>query len=372
MLPLTLLAACADRDSFTHPATEPSADDLVSASSAVGAVYLQSNNAAGNTVLSFPRAPDGTLGSPMRFSTGGLGSGSGLGNQGALAFADRERLLYVVNAGSDEVTGFRVGTAGLERIGTWSSGGDLPLSLAVSGRRLYVLHDGDASTVTGFTIGAGGALHSIPGAERVLPDPTPDVAQVAASPDGKRLVVTEKAANTIVTFTIRGNGTLGPPVETASAGMTPFGFAFDPRGRLIVSEAAGGAPNASALSSYRRSMGAWSVITPSAGTTETAACWVAVTPDGRYAYTTNTGSASISGYRVRNDGSLRLLDRDGVTAATGAGPLDLAFNRNGKYVYSLNGVGRSLSAFRVKDDGSLVPIATVSGLPATANGLIAR
>jgi DNA-binding beta-propeller fold protein YncE len=161
-------------------------------------------------------------------------------------------------------------------------------------------------------------------------------------------------------------------VETASAGMTPFGFAFDRKGRLIVSEAAGGAPDASSLSSYGRSPGAWNVITASAATTETAACWVAVTPNGRYAYTTNTGSASISGYRVGHDGALVLLDPDGVTAATGAGPLDLAFNRNGKLVYSLNGMGQSLSAFRVKDDGSLVPIATVSGLPATANGLVAQ
>lgn len=373
ILPLALIAAaCSDRDGVTDPALAPTADELASGRRAVGAVYLQSNKAEGNAVLRFPRAPDGTLGSPVRFGTGGLGSGSSLGNQSALALADRGRFLYVVNAGSDEVTGFRVGSAGLDRIGTWPSGGDLPLSLAVTGRRLYVLHDGVASTVTGFTIGSQGDLEPINGAERVLPNAAPDVAQVAASPDGRWLVVTEKAANTIVTFNIRRNGTLGPPVETPSAGMTPFGFAFDLRGRLIVSEAVGGAPDASALSSYRRSAGAWSVVTASAGTTETAACWVVVTPDGRYAYTTNTGSASISGYRVRHDGSIALLDPDGVTAVTGAGPLDLAFNRNGKYVYALNGMGRSLSAFRVKNDGSLVPIGAVSGLPATANGLVAQ
>ena len=371
MLPLALAAsaACADRDAVTEPAAGPASGDLASGRRGTGAVYLQTNDATGNAVVMFPRAPDGALGDPVSFETGGLGSGAGLGNQGALALAERGRMLYVVNAGSDEVTGFRVGPAGLDRIGTWPSGGDLPLSLAVTGGRLYVLHDGAASTLTGFAIGPHGELEPIPGAERVLPNAAPDVAQVAASPDGRSLVVTEKAANTIVTFSIRGNGSLGPPVETASAGMTPFGFAFDPRGRLIVSEAAGGVPGASALSSYRQSAGTWSVITASAGTTETAACWVAVTPDGRFAYTTNTGSASISGYRVRHDGSLVLLDPDGVTATTGAGPLDLAFSRNGKLVYSLNGTGRSLSAFRKKDDGSLVPIATVTGLPATANGL---
>jgi 6-phosphogluconolactonase (cycloisomerase 2 family) len=320
----------------------------------------------------FPRAADGTLDSPISFGTGGVGSGMGLGNQGALALADGGRLLYVVNAGSDEISGFRVGPAGLDLIGVWPSGGDLPLSLALTGRRLYVVHDGAVSTVTGFTVGPHGALDPIAGADRVLPNPTPDVAQIGASPDGARLVVTEKAANTIVTFAIGADGALGDPVETASVGMTPFGFAFDRRGTLIVSEAAGGAADASALSSYRPAGAGWGAVTASAGTTETAACWVAVSPDGKYAYATNTGSASISGYRVDHDGSLTLLDGDGVTAATGAGPLDLAFSRNGRYVYSLNGAGGSLSAFRVEADGSLVPIATVSGLPATANGLVAR
>ena len=235
MMPLALAAtaACADRDSITDPAAQASADDLAAGRTS-GAVYLQSNDAAGNAVVMFPRAPDGTLGSPVPFGTGGLGTGSSLGNQGALTLSEGGRLLYVVNAGSDEVTGFRVGPAGLDRIGTWPSGGDLPLSLTLTGRRLYVLHDGAASTVTGFTVGPQGQLAPIPGAERALPNAAPDVAQVAASPDGERLVVTEKAANTIVTFSIGANGTLGPPVETPSAGMTPFGFAFDRRGRLIV------------------------------------------------------------------------------------------------------------------------------------------
>jgi 6-phosphogluconolactonase len=365
-------AACSDRDGVTDPVASSSSSDVASGLPASGAVYLQTNAAAGNAVLMFPRAADGTLGSPISFSTGGLGSGTGLGNQGALALADGGRLLYVVNAGSDEISGFRVGSAGLDLIGVWPSGGDLPLSLALTDRRLYVAHDGAASTVTGFTVGPSGALEPIAGAERTLPNPAPDVAQIGASPDGTRLVVTEKAANTIVTFAIGPDGALGDPVQTASVGMTPFGFAFARRGTLIVSEAAGGAADASALSSYRPSGTGWDAVTASAGTTETAACWVAVTPNGKYAYTTNTGSASISGYLLGHDGSLTLLDADGVTAATGAGPLDLAFSRNGRYVYSLNGAGGSLSAFRIEADGSLVPVATVSGLPATANGLVAQ
>jgi len=50
-----------------------------------------------------------------------------------------------------------------------------------------------------------------------------------------------------------------------------------------------------------------------------------VTDDGGYAYIANAGSASITGYRINDDGSLALLNPDGITAATGGTtPVDLA------------------------------------------------
>jgi 6-phosphogluconolactonase (cycloisomerase 2 family) len=97
-----------------------------------------------------------------------------------------------------------------------------------------------------------------------------------------------------------------------------------------------------------------------------------ITGDGRFAYTSNTGSGTISGYRLSRAGELGLLDPDGVTATTMAGPIDLALTRNDRFLYSLDsGVG-AISAFRVKADGSLAPLAGASGLPAGANGLAAR
>ena len=44
-----------------------------------------------------------------------------------------------------------------------------------------------------------------------------------------------------------------------------------------------------------------------------------VTKNGRFAYTTNTGSGSISGYAVSADGGLTLLDADGHTGRNGPG-----------------------------------------------------
>jgi hypothetical protein len=113
-----------------------------------------------------------------------------------------------------------------------------------------------------------------------------------------------------------------------SSGQTPFGFAV--RGPdLIVTEAFGGATDASAASSYELNRdGNLEVISPTVATTETSACWVVVTGSGRFAYTANTGSGTISGYRLGTDGALTLLNADGVTGITGANssPADMTLS----------------------------------------------
>ncbi|HEX9894751.1 MAG TPA: beta-propeller fold lactonase family protein, partial [Gemmatimonadales bacterium] len=309
VLGLAICAACGG-DGVVSLDDAPDADVKVAAAEGAGAVFVASNGAAGNAVLVFGRAGDGALTPAISFPTGGLGTGTGLGNQGGLVLTRGDRLLYVVNAGSDEISAFRLTGSSLELLGTFPSGGDLPISLSISGDLLYVLNDGTTANVTGFRIGSDGGLTPIAGSSRALSAAAPDAAQVGFSPDGTRLVVTEKATNQLLTFPVLSDGTLGPAAVQPSAGPTPFGFGFDRRGTLITSEAFGGAPNASVLSSYRAGSGGWTAVTPLVATTETAACWVVVTPNGRFVYTTNTGSASVSGYAVGHDGSLTLLDPD--------------------------------------------------------------
>ena len=152
--------------------------------------------------------------------------------------------------------------------------------------------------------------------------------------------------------------------------MTPFGFAVDRRGHVLVSEAFGGAPNGSALSSYRLRRGRFQTISASVPTTETAACWVAFSGDGRFAYVTNTASNTISGYALSDRGELSLLVADGINGTTGKGPVDLATRPGLDYMYSLNSADGSISAFSVNPNGSLVAGATTSGLPVGSNGLV--
>jgi 6-phosphogluconolactonase (cycloisomerase 2 family) len=370
MLGLALCAACGDPALSPDTTADPSLS--VAGASGAGAVFVASNAANGNAVLVFSRSGNGTLSASGSYPTGGLGTGAGLGNQGGLALTQDDRLLYAVNAGSDEISAFRVGAHSLELLGTFPSGGDEPISLTISGNLLYVLNDGTDPNITGFRIGSTGNLTPLPGSTRALSAAVPDAAQVAFSTDGSRLVVTEKATNLLVTFPVNSDGTPGASVTQPSAGPTPFGFAFDKRGTLIVSEAFGGAADASVLSSYRAASSGWTAVSPLAATTETAACWVVVSPNGRFVYTTNTGSASVSGYRVGQDGSLQLLDPDGVAATTGAGPIDADISRNGRYLYTLNSGSGSIGAYGIGADGSLTALGETGGLPAGANGLVAH
>ena len=345
----------------------------------IGAVYTMSNAAEGNAVLVFDRNLVGKLTPAGEFDTGGLGTGTGLGNQGAVIIDPANRWLFVVNADSDDVSVFAVEEDGLTLVDREESGGERPISLTYSGNLLYVLNAGGvvgtADSITGFTVGANGVLTPIPGSTQSLSDANTDPAQISFNADGDVLVVTEKATNLIDTFTVDSNGVAGPANIYPSLGTTPFGFAIGKRDQVIVSEAAGGATDQSSVSSYRLGKdGSLAVISPSVGTTETAACWAIVSNDGRFAYTTNAGSGSISGYSIDFDGSLTLLDANGRTGNTGkdTGPLDMALSNDGRNLYVLNGRSDTIGVFAVKDQGGLVSLNSHNDVPASANGLAVR
>ena len=342
-----------------------------------GALYSLTNAVGGNAVVRFDRGADGSLTSGGTFATGGLGSGDGLGSQGSVTLSDDGRWLLAVNPGSDDLSLFAVrgnrggGGSSLALLDVVASGGDRPISVTVARNVVYVLNGGGAGNISGFTINRG-QLVPLPGSTRPLSGAGVAPAQVQFSPDSRMLVVTEKGTNRIDTYIVDRRGMANGPSVNASSGMTPFGFDIARNGTLIVSEAFGGAPDASALSSYRLGDGALDLVSGSVATTETAACWVTITDNGKYVYTTNTGSASVTGYAVGQDGSLTLLDADGKTGATGAMPIDIALSANSEFLYTLNNGSYSLSMFRVNADGSLTNLGELTGLAVGMVGLAAR
>ena len=369
------LAAC-DRDAdITDPNT--SIEQSRGADAAVDpdgsgrplAVYTITNQVSGNEVAVFARGTDGRLTPGGRFATGGTGTGAGLGSEGAVVLSDDGRRLFAVNAGSNDVSVFDVRSDGLALLSRTPSGGTRPISLTVQGRLLYVLNAGGAGNITGFGIGAGGQLEPIAGSTRALSGTATDPAEVAFSPDGSRLVVTEKATNLIDVYPVDDLGAAGARASSPSAGGTPFGFAFGSPGELVVSEAAG---SGSASSYDVERTGGLSLVSGSVPTHQGAPCWVVITGDRRFVYTGN-GAGSVTGFAFDRDGAIRALNADGATAVIPPGVNDIALSGGSRYLYALAVGGTpAIHAFRVQRDGQLEPLGSAAGLPAGTGGLAAR
>jgi len=337
-------------------------------SEAPGAVYTLTNSPAGNAVAVFDRAADGSLAAAGTFATGGLGTGAGLGSQGSIVVTRDGRHVLAVNAGSDSVSAFAVDRDGLDLLSTVPSGGARPTSVTERHGVVYVLNAG-SNTISGFTLGRDG-LATLAGSTRALSAGAAVPSQIQFAAHGRTLVVTERGSNTIDTFAVGRDGYAAAPVSTPSTGGAPFGFDFDNRDHLIVSDANAG-PGESAATSYDvEDDGTLSLITGPVLTHQGAACWLVVSKDGRYAYTANAGSGSISTFAIAHDGSLTLLGS--TQLGGGSRPLDVAVSDNGRYLYVLAAGFNGVLGFRIGDDGSLGPVASGRGLPDAAAGLAAR
>ena len=97
-----------------------------------------------------------------------------------------------------------------------------------------------------------------------------------------------------------------------------------------------------------------------------APCWIAATPDGRYAYAANAHNGTIAGYRIASDGALSFL---AVTSPDAYPLLDLAVAS--RYLYALDDGDGQILGFQVRPDGSLDALAGATGLPTSAAGLAA-
>jgi 6-phosphogluconolactonase (cycloisomerase 2 family) len=337
-----------------------------------GKVFTSTTAPGGNELLVLAPGDDG-LTVVAREATDGVGTGAGLGSQGAVTLSSDGRFVFVVNAASNTVSTFALTPRRAQLASVVASGGLMPTSVTESNGIVYVLNAGGAGNIAGFR-NVNGQLEPLPdGARPLSASGGTAPAQVGFGRDV--LVVTERATNRLVSYRASPNGIAGAPVVTPSSGVTPFGFAFDRRDRLVVSEAFGGAAGASAASSYKfdeRSPDVPLLVSASVPTLQTAACWVAITPDGRFAYTGNAGHSSLSSFRIGTDGSITLIAAAAGITGPNAGVTDLAVSRDGRHVYALAPRGQLIASFAVSHDGSLTQEASATGLPGTIAGLAAN
>jgi 6-phosphogluconolactonase len=370
---LVTLVACGDNGGVDLAPDSPPPEPDGPAAPAPNAVYVLSNEGDANRVVVYERGSDGSLAAGNAYATGGRGSAAGLGSQGSLVFDRDSDRMFAVNAGDNSVSMLALASDGsLELESTVASGGVHPVSVTVRGDLVYVVNGGDANTaanIAGFKI-ADGALSPISNASRALTAAQPVPAQISFSPDGTKVVVTEKGTNMIVTFPLT-DGIAGAPMVRRAVGDTPFGFAWSTGGQMIVSEAFGGAPGLGATSSYDLAVaGVLTAVSSTVESGQTAPCWVEVV--GGHAYVTNTGSDTVTAYTVTATGSLELDNVDGVAAASGDTPIDVAASIDGSHLYVLDAGSHAISSYAIAANGSLTRLPDLTGLAPSSVGIAAR
>jgi 6-phosphogluconolactonase len=343
------------------------------ASAVVGHVYVNDNTAGTNTIAAFDRHADGTLtpiaGSP--FAAGGAGTGSRIGSQGALQRSSDGRYLLAVDAGSNEISVLRIehdGSLAPVQGGVVSSNGVEPVSIAVHGRLVYVANAGDGgSNYTGFTLNAGGHLRPLAGSTVPLPDGS-SPGDVLFSGDGTRLLGVRVNTSLIDSFRVGPDGrlTAAPGSPFAAQGLGPFGSEFNPVDptQVFVSNAHDGAGNGTVSAFDVAADGTLTSIGASPFPDfQTAPCWVEISHDGRFLFTTNTASGSISRYAIAGDGSLVLLGSTPLATA-GAAPFDARLSPDGATLWVVE--AHAVAALAVDGGGLSELPSSPTPLPADA------
>ena len=375
-----------------------------------GWVFTATNNPKGNQVFVYKRGTDGKLTQTATVSTGGKGIASEppfgfpiVDSSGSINLTPDGKLLFVVNAGSNSITSFKVTNSGLKKVAVVGSNGKLPISLASSsGHLLYVVNEA-SQNISGWRFTPDGKLTSIKGSKEKLTAVTPkggkDKVGVAAGigfvNNGGVVAVTQRGLprtyGEIDTFLIDHNGAAGPSKPFATKGVAnPFGFS-SVGSYLLVSNAgfvatpSGAMPNPADFSQFTGSAATYKVsldgkvrFVKNVTSGGRAACWLIVTKNGRTAFAVNTlssgtpptggptsGKGAVASLSVGGNGQMKLLKQ--ADASPGF-PGDDALSHDDKYLYVddpsiIVPGGGHIEAYKLGSNGSMTRIQT---LPSTS------
>jgi 6-phosphogluconolactonase (cycloisomerase 2 family) len=340
-----------------------------------GAVFVQTDSTSGNAIVAYDRAANGTLTEAGTYPTGGLGgqlAGSVVdhfASQGSLTYDPEAHLLYALNAGSNTITVFQVWGDTLQRIQVISSGGTFPSSITTSGNLVYVANALNGGSIQGY-VRLGDRLFLVPGWNRSLglsttatPQFLNSPGQIVFAPNGHQILVSTKAnGNDIDVFRLGWDGSpSATPTVNAEGSSVPFALTFDQSGDLLVA-----APGTNAVMSFSLAWNGTLTEIQSAATNQAATCWIVGT--GRYFYTGNAGSASLTGFSDSGPGTLTNLGN----TTTDPGTIDASISRDGQYLYSETGINGIVDEFAIGSDGSLTSIGSVAIPGGYGEGIAAR
>ena len=334
-------------------------------------VYTNDDVLGPNTVSGFAVAGTGALtlvpGSP--FLTGGTGARGGLVAVNRITTCSAANLLYVSNAGSNDVSGFSIdpstGSLVLVPGSPFSTGGvsagGISLACTPNGRFLVAASTG-SSDITVFGIGGNGALTPIAGSPFSVGS-TPDGIKI--SPDGNFLAVALVNINAMAMFSIAADGTLTPVPGSPFLGASAEALAgvdINCSGRALFGGNSGDAttidvfsiaPNG-ALSSLTGSP-----FTPGVGLNSNV---VLLSPNEHLLFASNQQSNSVTVFSIAANGALSLIAGSPFQAPGGVLPSGMATDKAGNFLYVAN--SSQILGYSVANTGVLT---TLPGSPFPTN-----
>lgn len=231
---------------------------------------------------------------------------------------------------------------------------------------LYILNAG-SNDISGYVIDpATGNLQGKPPICSVAPlaPPAPQSCQVAnalpltvtpgvaITPKGDLLFVANPALSSLSVFSINSSGNLSPAsVSPISLGTAPAGIAIEPSGRfLYVADTA----NNRVLGFSIQSGGALSPISGSPFPTGSQPVAVAASTQGAFLFTANQGSNNVSAFLI-DSSSGALASVSGAPFGTGGrGPSFVT--ASGSFVYVTERITNDIAAFSIGSNGALTAV----------------
>ena len=310
---------------------------LPSAAGSGYGVYVSTNPNGPNTVEAFKRnAKTGILTSVGSFDTGGYGLTAINGAQ-SHAVVCTQTHVFVTNAGSNDFSVFRImNNSGLELATTVPSLGVRPVSLAINGKTLYVLNQGQPGVAPARCVGFSIDTEEDPvelDVSAVEFEATDVPTDIFFTQNGVRLVVLQNGANAIDTFTVGADGGLTAQQRLTNVNA-PFGGAKHPRQPFVAFAALADDASPGVISIRATGTAIPAIVSKLTAPSAVDPCWAATTPNGKRLWTSNFEPASLSLYSVKSNGRLAAVSTYTPTSDS-PGALDIAVDPRGKFLYQL-------------------------------------
>ena len=368
--------------SFLSPGAEASAD------APKNVVYVESNDSAGNAILAYRRASDGSLtmlpGSP--FSTGGLGvsPSTSLGpydSDGEIITDPAHQFLFAVNGGSDTIAVFQIAKNGsLTPVdgSPFPSGGSNPVSLGLAGNILCVVNkDEDPDhpgrylpNYTSFRVNPAGKLIAIPGAA-VTGDLGSDPSQALVAPGGSLVFGADFLGGVLRSFGLTANGRLDPraaialpAAEFADTGAPPLplGLAVHPTRPLLYV----GFVTINRIGIYRYDATGALKFVRSVPDSGAGVCWLLLNSDATRLYASNTTDPGVSVYDLTDPAEPVEIQKVKLRSAPGCNPggYQFALDPSGQFLHVVSQqfaststpAANAMHVFSVAGDGRVTEV----------------